>query len=82
MSLKFTGAKEAAVDGEQVRKRMLEAYGIRVEPEMSEYVSRQLRQAGNALRELPIIGGEARTGMPVRTTIDLQRLRQQQAATP
>lgn len=64
------------MDGEEVRKRMLDAYGIRVEPEMSEYVLRRLRQAGSALRELPIIGGEARTGIPVRTIVDLARLQQ------
>ncbi len=65
------------MDGEELRKRMLDAYGIRVEPEMSEYVLRRLRQAGNALRELPVIGGEARTGRPVRTMVDLARLQQQ-----
>ena len=70
------------MDGEEIRKRVLEAYGIRVEPEMSEYVLRRLRQAGTALRELPVIGGEARTGMPVRRTIDLARLQQQPAASP
>ena len=64
------------MDGEELRKRMLDAYGIRVEPRMSEYVLRRLHQAGNALRELPVIGGEARTGMPVRKMIDLAALRQ------
>lgn len=56
---------------------MLDAYGIRVEPEMSEYVLRRLRQVSGAMRELPVIGGEARTGMPVRTVVDLARLQQQ-----
>ena len=64
------------MDGDAIRKRMLDAYGIRVEPHMSEYVLRRLRHAGDALRELPVIGGEARTGMPVRMTIDLTRLQQ------
>ena len=64
------------MDREEIRKRMLDAYGIRVEPEMSEYVLRRLHQAGGALRELPVIGGEARTGMPVRRTIDPARLQQ------
>ena len=62
------------MDGEEIRKRMLESYGIRVEPQMSEYVLRRLKQAGDALRELPVIGGEARTGMPVRTMVDLAKL--------
>jgi hypothetical protein len=66
------------VDGEAIRKRMLDAYGIRVEPHMSDYVARRLKQAGDALRELPIIGGEARTGMPIRKIINLAQLQQQQ----
>ena len=65
------------MDADAIRRRMLDAYGIRVEPQMSEYVLRRLTQAGAALRELPVIGGEARTGMPVRMTIDLARLQQQ-----
>ena len=64
------------MDGEEIRKRMLQAYGIRVEPQMSEYVARRLRQAGDALSELPVIGGEARTGIPIRTMIDPAVLRQ------
>ena len=58
----------------QVQQRMLEFYGIRVEPEMTRYVLRNLQQAGAALRELPVIGGEARTGIPVRKLIDPSRL--------
>ena len=65
------------MDADAIRQRMLDAYGIRVEPQMSEYVLRRLTQAGAALRELPVSGGEARTGMPVRMTIDLARLQQQ-----
>ena len=53
-----------------VQQRVLDAYGIRVEPEMGRYVIRRLQQAGAALRELPVIGGDARTGVPVRRLID------------
>ena len=69
------------MDGEELRKRMLESYGIRVEPHMSAYVLRRLAQAGSALRELPVIGGEARTGTPVRRMIDLAQLQQGAAVT-
>jgi hypothetical protein len=58
------------VDVREMQRRVLAKYGIRVEPEMSAYVLRRLAQAGDALRELPVIGGEARTGAPMRTTID------------
>ena len=70
--------EDAAVDREAIRKRMLESYGIRVDVHMIDYVARRLTQAGDALRELPIIGGEARTGTPVRKIIDLAQLQQQQ----
>ena len=62
------------MDAQQIRQRMLDAYGIRVEPEMSAYVARKLAQAGNALRELPVMGGDARTGMPLRLMVDPARL--------
>jgi hypothetical protein len=53
-----------------IEARLLEAYGIRVEPEMSRYIARQLEQAGKALREVAVIGGEAKTGAPRRMMID------------
>jgi len=57
-----------------LQQRILDAYGIRVEPEMVRYVLRRLSQAGSPLRELPVIGGNARTGMPVRMLIDPSNL--------
>ena len=53
-----------------VQQRVLDAYGIRVEPEMGRYLIRRLQQAAGAVRELPVIGGDARTGVPVRQFID------------
>jgi hypothetical protein len=57
---------------------MLESYGIRVEPQMSEYVLRRLKQAGDALSgaSFHVIGGDARTGMPIRKMIDSANLQQ------
>jgi hypothetical protein len=62
------------MDAEQMRKRMLDAYGVRVEPQMSEYVVRQFARAGASLASLMVIGGDARTGMPLRLTIDPEKL--------
>ena len=65
------------MDGEEIRKRMLDAYGIRVEPEMTAYVARRLTQAGDALGGgFPVMGGDARTGMPVRAVVDPAQLTQ------
>jgi hypothetical protein len=59
------------MDAAEVRQWLLTQYGIRVEPEMSEYVLRQLQQAGKALggASFPVMGGDARTGFPVRQMI-------------
>jgi hypothetical protein len=65
------------MDAEQVRKRMLDAYGVRVEPQMSEYVIRRMDQ--DALASMPIIGGDAKTGVPVRMSIDPAKLAQPSA---
>ena len=58
------------MDGEAIRKRMLDAYGIRVEPEMTAYVARRLTQAADALAGFHVIGGDARTGMPIRKMVE------------
>jgi hypothetical protein len=63
-----------AVEAAELQQRILDAYGVIVEPHMAKYVLRRLAQAGTALRELPVIGGNARTGVPVRMSIDPSRL--------
>jgi hypothetical protein len=62
------------MEAADLQKQILDAYGIRVEPNMAAYVLRQLQQAGGALRALPVIGGNARTGVPVRMSIDAAKL--------
>ena len=59
------------MDAADVQKRILQVYGIRVEPRMSEYVLSKLDQAGKALRKgsIVVMGGHARTGVPVRQAI-------------
>ena len=52
----------------QMRTRILAQFGIRIEPEMSEYVLRQLDNPA-ADASFPIMGGDARTGVPVRRFI-------------
>jgi hypothetical protein len=59
-----------AMEEREVEERLLAHYGIRVDRQTSAYVARQLRQAGRALRELPVIGGVARNGAPIRMMID------------
>jgi hypothetical protein len=56
------------VEWTDVQQRLLDLYGIRVEPEMGRYVMRMLTSGGAS--KLPVIGGNAKTGMPMRTLID------------
>ena len=59
------------MDGEAIRRHMLDAHGIVVEPEMTGYVARRLAQAGDAAAAgFHVIGGDARTGVPVRRMVD------------
>jgi hypothetical protein len=61
-----------SMEARDIEARLLSQYGIRVDPEMQQYVARKLQQAGSALRQLPVIGGEARTGLPRRVMVDLK----------
>jgi hypothetical protein len=54
------------VDPEEVRNLLLTKLGIRVGPEMSRYVATQLANANNTVA---VMGGDARTGRPIRQFI-------------
>jgi hypothetical protein len=56
------------MDGAEVQRKILAQYGIRVEPEMGDYVARQWALAANA--PVAVLGADARTGVPVRMEID------------
>jgi hypothetical protein len=58
------------MEAKELSERLLAHYGIRVEPHMADYVLRRLNDAGAALGEIPVIAGDARTGMPLRKLID------------
>jgi len=56
---------------EDIAKRLLQRYQLRVEPHMLDYLSRRLQSPGESV---PVIGGESRTGVPIRLMIDPQQL--------
>ena len=56
------------MDAGEARTRVLAQFGIRIEPAMSRYIVRQLEQPAGAA-PFPIMGGDARTGVPVRRFI-------------
>jgi hypothetical protein len=57
------------MDEVEIRRRLIAQFGIRIEPEMSRYVLDKLKTGAG---EIPIMGGDARTGVPVRTLVNLE----------
>ena len=58
------------MDAADVRTRMLAHFGLRIEPAMSGYVLRQLgNTASSSGASFAVMGGDARTGVPVRRVI-------------
>ena len=59
---------------EEVQQALLNHRGLRVTPAMSEYILQHL--ASPKKREIPIIAGDARTGVPMRAIIPLDAFQQ------
>ena len=53
---------------DHLRRLVLDRLGLRIGPEMSEYVLRRLRSG--VLDPIPVMGGNARTGAAVRVFIE------------
>ena len=64
------------MDANEVRKLFRHRLGIRLEPEMCRYVLGQISQpaANSATAEIPVIGGDARTGVALRRMVPLDLL--------
>jgi hypothetical protein len=67
------GKERFTVDDQEIARRLLHNFGIRIEREMSAYARRQLEIA--ASDSFSIMGTHARTGVPLRATIDVSQLR-------
>lgn len=59
---------------EEVQQALLNHHGLRVTSAMSQYILQNLASAKK--RELPIIAGDARTGVPMRAIIPLDTFQQ------
>ena len=55
-----------------IEKAVLKEHGLRITPAMCDYILAKLKTSRD--RELAIIAGDARTGVPVRTTIPIETL--------
>lgn len=59
----------------QVDALLLRELRIRVGPAMAEYVARRIADARDGRGDpIPVFGGDARTGVPVRLIVDPQTL--------
>ena len=61
------------MDEKEIARRLRDNFGIRIEPEMSAYARRQLERPGAT--EFHVMGAHARTGVPMRTLINVEALR-------
>ena len=57
---------------DQINRIMVHHFGLRIRPNMTDYVRRRL--LNRAQKSIPVIGGDARTGLAVRKIIALQAL--------
>jgi hypothetical protein len=60
------------VDEETIRRLIRQHLGLRVEDEMTRYVLKTINDpqtAGVGASPVPVIGGDARTGIAIRTFI-------------
>jgi hypothetical protein len=53
----------------EVQKQFLHGLNLRIGPETAAYVLRRI-DAGQAAPAFPVMGGNARTGVPVRLLVD------------
>jgi hypothetical protein len=58
----------------QINRIMVDQFGLRIQPHMTDYVRRRLRSGAHT--SVPVMGGDARTGVAIRKIIALQALEQ------
>jgi hypothetical protein len=59
---------------EEIQQALLNHHGLRVTPAMSHYILQHLASPNQ--REITIIAGDARTGVPIRAIIPLDTFQQ------
>jgi ribosomal protein S6E (S10) len=72
---RYNPGMAAGSDQSPVQAAVQRELGLRIGPEMARYLVRSV-QAAAGDGTIPIIGGDARTGVPVRKQVPLDRLRQ------
>jgi hypothetical protein len=65
---------------QELSRRMLHQFGIRIEEEMKAYAQRMLAQENG--KSFQVMGTQARTGVPVSAVINSDEVRNAQASQP
>ncbi len=60
------------MDEHDLQARMLGEHNLRLRPAMSRYVSAKVQAGGGGV--VAVIGGDARTGRPMRVELPLEKL--------
>ena len=63
---------------DQIRQAMVQSFGLRIQTHMAQYVRRRLLDRSQS--SVPVIGGDARTGVAIRKTIALDALQKADGA--
>ena len=63
-----------ALTAGEVQKLFLDRLNLRIGPETAAYFLRRLED-GQAVSTIPVMGGNARTGVPVRLLVDPSQVR-------
>ena len=64
------------MDAENLGKRFRDELGIRLEPASCDYLHRRLLEVPPPVDAIPVIGGNARTGVAIRTLVKPDALAQ------
>jgi hypothetical protein len=71
----ISGFKKRPVMGSEKMQELVRLkLGLRIDPEMATYLERRLRKPNDS-HEIYLMGGHARTGVPVRTRLSPEHLR-------
>jgi hypothetical protein len=70
---KWRKGKEAAMAENELQDAICRKLGLRVGPEVAEYLRQQARQSAG---EIPVMAADARTGMPIQAKVTVEALKE------
>ena len=65
--------RRTTVETEALQRMLLDEHGLRVSDAMSQYIAKNVQSTGTD--EIPVIGGDAKTGVPRRMMIPSESIR-------